>query len=128
MKTEKHCQRHGPMSHPYCVECYKDDLAKEKADDRLPSHALFGSWIPVSEKSPEMVNGEQIRVLVWDGGRHWTGRFWEEDGEYHCDECMVIPATHWMPLPSPPNSIISRIAGRDIRGCHLGKFGRGSLI
>ena len=23
------------MSHPYCVECLKDDLAKEKADDRL---------------------------------------------------------------------------------------------
>ena len=35
MKTEKHCQRHGPMSHPYCVECWRDDHAKEKADDRL---------------------------------------------------------------------------------------------
>lgn len=23
------------MSHPYCVECYKDELAKEKANDRL---------------------------------------------------------------------------------------------
>lgn len=23
------------MSHPYCVECWKDDHAKEKADDRL---------------------------------------------------------------------------------------------
>jgi hypothetical protein len=23
------------MSHPYCVECLKDDLAKEKAEDRL---------------------------------------------------------------------------------------------
>jgi hypothetical protein len=23
------------MSHPYCVECLKDDLAKETADDRL---------------------------------------------------------------------------------------------
>ena len=35
MKTEKHCQRHGPASDPYCVNCHKDQLAKEKADDRL---------------------------------------------------------------------------------------------
>lgn len=27
------------MSHPYCVECYKDELAKEKANDRLGATA-----------------------------------------------------------------------------------------
>lgn len=35
MKTEKHCKIHAQSASPYCVECYKDDLAKEQADDRL---------------------------------------------------------------------------------------------
>lgn len=63
---------------------------------------LFGVWRPVAEYDLQ-VTDYHPRVLVWDGNRHWTGRYWEEDGKFHCDECMKISATHWMLIPAPPN-------------------------
>lgn len=68
----------------------------------LASAPLFGVWRPVAEYDIQ-VTDYHPRVLVWDGNRHWTGRFWEEDSKFHCDECMKIAATHWMILPAPPN-------------------------
>ncbi len=61
-------------------------------------------WIPCDSPPSSLPDGGQPRVLVWDGDRHWTARFWPEDGKFHCYECLVIPATHWMPLPNPPKA------------------------
>jgi hypothetical protein len=41
----KHCQRHGPESHPYCVECAKDEYAKEHANERLARTACSRFFI-----------------------------------------------------------------------------------
>lgn len=69
MKTEKHCQRHGPMSHPYCVECYKDDLAKKKANDRLDRAACSAFRGPI-----EVYHGTiRVRVDVQrEGSEYWA--------------------------------------------------------
>ena len=79
MKTEKHCQRHGPASDPYCVDCYKDQLAKEKANDRLalttcsPSSntpetqtkvkRICGNWNNAGDRVQEFVLADVARKL-----------------------------------------------------------------
>lgn len=67
MKTEKHCQRHGPLSHPYCVECWRDDHAKEKADDRLGATACSPSLTPETDAALCRYDHP-----AWPGGRKFT--------------------------------------------------------
>lgn len=57
-------------------------------------------WIPVSERLPE----EDCDVLAVISGETSLGRYYKE---FHAvcdfiDGLGVIEATHWMPLPTPP--------------------------
>ena len=67
-------------------------------------------WIPVREQLPE--EGKPDSILLYldhrDGyggqavGYFLGGKFWlYEDGNTSCDKAGV-DATHWMPLPEPP--------------------------
>ena len=71
-----------------------------------------GRWIPVSERLPE--EGEPNSILLYldyrdgyggqDVGYFLGGNFWlYEDGNITCDKAGV-DATHWMPLPEPPEA------------------------
>ena len=58
-------------------------------------------WIPVSERLPELDQD----VLAAVEGDIVTGHFYQQfDGEIYFDseEDAMLIATHWMPLPEPP--------------------------
>lgn len=46
----------------------------------------------------EMVSGANIEIVVWDG-TDW----WDEGGTELADR-LFRTWTHWMPLPTPPNT------------------------
>jgi len=85
------------------METITQKLAENGQPGSLCSGDLFGVWVPVTDRTPSPIDGRQERVLVWDGTRHFTARMWDY-GRFHCDECMTIDATHWMPLPPSPNA------------------------
>jgi len=58
------------MSHPYCVECLKDDLAEEKADDRLALTA--GSPFVFCEA--DLKKGRKIKAEQGEGVFRFTLR------------------------------------------------------
>jgi hypothetical protein len=71
---------------------------------------MNGEWISVTERLPE--EGQPDSILLYldyrDGyggqavGYFLGGEFWlYEDGNITCDKAEV-DATHWMPLPEPP--------------------------
>ena len=73
---------------------------------RLAWHAAQPRWIPCSERLPEY--GKRV-LLYLDSNRIRIGeRTRDGDGEYlKCTDwlCRVSQATHWQPLPAPPETI-----------------------
>ena len=76
----------------------------EELQEQLPQ------WIPVSERLPEENKPDSILLYVdhRDGygsqvvGYFLAGEFWlYENDNITCNEAEV-DATHWMPLPDPP--------------------------
>ena len=61
---------------------------------------VSGGWQPI-ETAPK----DGSRVMLWiDGGSEfgfWNGRSWD-DGDFVND---LGAATHWMPLPPPPEAV-----------------------
>ena len=94
MKTEKHCQRHGPASDPYCVNCHKDQLAKEKADDRLaltPCSALLAriEGMDVRKVAASTQYGMGL-VTVTEGAKHLlNGIAYRNDEMTHADRVSL---------------------------------------
>ena len=61
----------------------------------------MNEWISVRDRMPE----DDTYVLVYSGGRYQVaahtsdnGNCWYQNGRY------FMVATHWMPLPEPPNT------------------------
>lgn len=55
-------------------------------------------WISVKDRLPEDAQKEFL-CLVFDEG--WIGTAAFYDGDFW-DDSAVVPATHWQPLPDPP--------------------------
>lgn len=57
----------------------------------------MGEWIPVSERVPETPD----IVLVYNGYVVMVGGYYEGAWSWaDCDD--VCQATHWLPIPAPP--------------------------
>lgn len=79
-------------------EGYKAMLAVDPQSPGSEPAIVPGKWIPVSEKIP----GHSRAVLIITTlGEYWTGYF-DRAGVFWCDEVKVESATHWQPLPEPP--------------------------
>lgn len=54
-------------------------------------------WQPI-ETAPK----DNTRILLWDGQIASTGSWYHD--EWAGDDYEAIDATHWMPLPDPPEA------------------------
>lgn len=93
------------------IEVVNRRAAMLAADPQLPGSdpaPVPGSWIPVSERMPEV----GVKVLCFpaeDEPIHATfnGQLWLQDvswsgSEEPIDNVIPVTVTHWMPLPNPP--------------------------
>ena len=82
-----------------------------KADEASPVQGIVG-WRQI-ETAPK----DGTNLLVWDGYAMTTAK-WEIDYDWweicvpsdgYVDSNCILP-THWMPLPEPPNTVLSGAA------------------
>jgi len=60
-------------------------------------------WIPVSERLPE--DGKRVLAVTRVGGLAEVGEFtFNSRGEWFSTDYGSWNATHWMPLPEPPEA------------------------
>lgn len=79
--------------------------AKTEADrlNAAYNHGQQDRWISVEDRMPE----DGVWVLIFSAGvtddLQWDIGYWDVSGKWKCIG-WDYPVTHWMPLPSPPNS------------------------
>ena len=87
------------------------------------NYELKGKTISDVRTSPTILGQYQNIKMIFDDGSEIMFGCSAQEGHYMVRSRLVQASEI-----SSHNSFISIIAGRDIRGCHLGESGRGSLI
>ncbi|HBQ4881224.1 TPA: DUF551 domain-containing protein [Escherichia coli] len=66
-----------------------------------------GGWISCSERMPPV--GVDVQLFVSCTGEQFTGFNLDNTGDFQYAQCFGAPivceATHWMPLPEPPQEV-----------------------
>lgn len=98
----------------------KEDCADELAAI-LERPVVVGGWLPI-ESAPKEITATRgnskygKHILLSDGREVIRGRWWETvEGEamnFISDVGGKFHATHWMPLPAPPETNESMVRGK----------------
>jgi Lar family restriction alleviation protein len=84
-----------------CLQCGATMPGYNGVDSRVAWNRRAAGWVPVEERLPR----ESEIVLMFDGdqvlgGRHYHGHWYHQGMNYPA----FTPATHWTPLPEPPEA------------------------
>jgi len=84
----------------YCGDCGAIGPSDEPKSRTVKAwNTRTDGWIPTSERLPD----EGDWVLVWNGSYQMVGEIAENKSFYdNCDGLEISGATHWRPLPAPP--------------------------
>ena len=74
--------------------------------EEVPEPVSTDKWISVKDRLPEEpIRGEKIPVLIAEGFNGPVYEAFYEGGGDFCTSMYenYLAATHWMPIPNPPN-------------------------
>lgn len=61
----------------------------------------MSEWISVDDKYQPPIDEDVLVIEINRLGEYWVAH-WDGSHFIENQECMIIEATHWMTLPSPP--------------------------